>query len=388
MAPRKLPKTAPEIAPKQYTIGVIGALTLRMSILIDQKKLHEPGVKIEEAVSAPKKQGVIEGAYNIALAAYRCCRANPKSNVVLKDYFPRPVQVEMVSVIGNDDAGKAIMARLQEEQIGTAGVRMLDDKPTDILFDNLGGTTDDTVNTQPMEGSRQATSLRYPQDHPATPACWRKEDFTTPESLGGSVIPDLVIISAKLEKDVLETILKTAEDKDIDVVLAAVPESPIDEDLFKCITYCILKEPEAEKLANFGPDVRKGTYRTTHHLARELGVKAVILPSGTCWYYHWGSRGASTSCAYDENDTEVGVDTFVGVFSTYCLVQRGKWGKRQEFSLGLSIKVASAAAAIAAGNVAGRTPYPWYDEIDGLAAPGGSTSYTSRFSRCWTDRDE
>ncbi|KXH54147.1 hypothetical protein CSAL01_08939 [Colletotrichum salicis] len=180
------------------------------------------------------------------------------------------------------------MAGLQEENIGTAGIRMPDDKPTDTLFDDHDEATDDTVNTQPMKESREATPLEYPQGHPATPACWKKEDFATTESLGGSVIPDLVIISTKLEKDVLEAILKTAKDKDIDVVLAAVPESPIDEDLFKCITHCILKEPEAEKLANYGPDVQKGTYLTTRRLVQERGVKNVVLPCGT----HWCSMGS------------------------------------------------------------------------------------------------
>lgn len=111
---------------------------------------------------------------------------------------------------------------------------------------------------------------------------WTPYDFDTPEKLGGGVRPDLVVVTMDLKREVVESIIRTAGEASIEVIVYASPAMHLLAELYPYVTHMILDEGGAGVILGYsrGFVTVNNWANICEQFIEENGVKNVVLKLG------------------------------------------------------------------------------------------------------------
>jgi len=194
----------------------------------------------------------------------------------------------------------------------------------------------------------------------------------TAEQLGSGVRPDLVISQLELRREAVEQILKTAHEAGIEVLLNAAPAQQILSEMYEYITHLIVNETEAATLSGVSLEqVNKDTWAKLAQGYLESGVENAVITLGRQGAYYANAHGSGHVPAEEVNvaDTTGAGDTFVGVYATEYLRQKGhnEWSSPNEWNIEKAIILANKGSAHTICKVGAQATIPWADEIQYFA---------------------
>lgn len=245
-----------------FTVSVLGGVAQDLITVVN--RLPEDG----ETVVAKefKMQGGGKGA-NSAVASYRLSCPNPKNgpnaHTEADDNYLR---VRMVGAVGEDEFGPKLKEKLAKHGLNVDGVRVLKGQSTSVA----------NILVEAGDGANRI--MQYPGAADAL----EPADFMTLESLGGGVVPDLVIMQLEIRRETIIQAIETANREGVEVLLNPAPASYLIPDIYPNITHLIMNETEAVLLSECEPkDMQNqtGWATVTKHFLN-LGVKNVVVTLG------------------------------------------------------------------------------------------------------------
>lgn len=265
------------------TVSVIGGIAQDLLTITD--RLPEDGETVVARAFSMAPGG--KGA-NSAVAVYRLTRPNPKNLplappdgseevAVMQD---NDIHLRMIGAVGDDQFGPELKANLEKCRINTDGVRVVEGQQTTI------------ANILLVEDTCANSILEYP----GAAYSFQAEDFMTPESLGGGVVPDLVICQLEISREAVEQAIETAGKAGIDVLLNPSPAHYVMPEVLTFLTHIVMNETEAVQLSTINPDDIKN-HTGWSHVANyfiELGVKNVVVTLAAKGAHYANEFGSGT----------------------------------------------------------------------------------------------
>lgn len=245
-----------------FTVSVLGGVAQDLITVVN--RLPEDG----ETVVAKefKMQGGGKGA-NSAVASYRLSRPNPKNGPnAHNEADDNYLRVRMVGAVGEDEFGPNLKENLAKHGLNVDGVRVLKGQSTSVA----------NILVEAGDGANRI--MQYPGAADAL----EPADFMTLESLGGGVVPDLVIMQLEIRRETIIQAIETANREGVEVLLNPAPASYLIPDIYPNITHLIMNETEAVLLSECEPkDMQNqtGWATVTKHFLN-LGVKNVVVTLG------------------------------------------------------------------------------------------------------------
>lgn len=218
-------------------------------------------------------------ASNAAIAAFRSIH-----NKVEKDngdtdfenpYPDSDIEIRIIGAVGRDEYGKRAIENLEINGVNALGVRIDDNVSTGICFITI------------EEKSRDIRALYWT----GATSTLTKSDFTTVESLGNGVRPDLIVSQLEMGRPTVEHIMELANQEKIDLMLNAAPAQVLLMDHYQYITHLVVNELEAATL--LGRVVHEVIESNWPELADEfldMGVQNVVITLGAQGAYYANER--------------------------------------------------------------------------------------------------
>lgn len=232
-----------------------------------------------------------------AVAIHRLTRPNPKNRSNTREspekHDYNGVRVRMVGVVGKDKFGPALIDNLRECGINVDGVRTVDGQDTAVANILVASTT----------GANRI--LQYP----GAARHVRPDDFTSPKSLGGGVVPNFMVAQLEVNRDAVEQAIETASNAGVEVLLKPSPAYFLMPEIYRMISHLIMNETEAFLLKEDGrsedftsfiesspnwPDIAD----YFHH----RGVKNVVITLGEKGAYYSTREGDKIQRGYAKTE--------------------------------------------------------------------------------------
>ena len=240
---------------------------------------------------------------NSAVAVHRLTRANPKNRPPAAAAAHGEVQeepltnsnpdqglddddddieapsVRMVGAVGADQFGPSLKRNLERCGVNVDGVRVVEGQQTAVA--NIL-----------LESYTKANRI---MQYPGVNHNFQPSDFTTAESLGGGVRPDLMICQLELDREAIEQAIETAGREGIDVLLNPSPAFFLMPKVYPKITHLVVNETEAFLLSEIERDDIKNQTAWTKvadsFLALRVKNVVVTLGADGANYANESSRG-------------------------------------------------------------------------------------------------
>lgn len=264
------------------TVSILGGVLQDFSVVTPRPPDDGETVAASGFSMAPGGKGS-----NSAVAVYRLTRPNPKNRPLPSDEAKeRPtghdedVHVRMVGAVGADQFGPPLRSNLEGCGVNVAGVRIEKGQQTGVAMIVI-------------EADNKANRIVM---HPGVNQIFKASDFMTAKSLGGGIVPDLMICQLELHREAIEQAIETAGRRGIDVLLNPSPASFLMPELYRKIKHLVMNETEAVLLSSEigSDDIGNQTGRTkVAESFHELGVKNVVITLGAqgAYYSNDGARG-------------------------------------------------------------------------------------------------
>ncbi|KAL8858524.1 MAG: hypothetical protein Q9178_005022 [Gyalolechia marmorata] len=333
------------------TVSVLGGVVQDVCTIIDRIPDDGESVVASGFSMAPGGKGS-----NAAVAVHRLTRPNPKNTQPPADEVEehptehdQDVHVRMVGAVGGDQYGPKLKQNLEDCGVNVEDVRVVDGQPTAVANILLEADT------------KENRVMQYLGVNEAFGA----SDFETAESLGGGIVPDLIICQLELGRGAIEQAIETAGLHRIDVLLNPAPASYLMPDIYPYVTHLVMNETEAVLLSEIERDeIKHHTGRTkVADSFRALGVKNVVITLGAKGAFYsneeaCGTVEAETNCSV--MDTSGAGDSFVGGYTAEYLKSKstGNWDIESAVQKGCK------AAARVIEHLGCLEPICWADEID------------------------
>lgn len=264
--------------PISPTIAVVGSLTHQ--IIFETERVPKLGESV--ACSSLKNLPGGKGA-NIAVAAYRCSNVKPSSlqTVEASRTGHGDIHVFMNGAVGDDELGPTLRKALEDDGVNVDGVRVIPGAQTGQA----------AVMVQPQSGEscalgfRGANALYEPQDH-------------TVDCLTGDMKqkPGVLIAQCTLRLEMVEALLKTAHESEVETILSASPVVPISRDTYQYVDHLLFNEHEAKEMS-----IREDADLTDLGVAQDVamqfvsyGARNVVITlgeNGSVFATHKGDTG-------------------------------------------------------------------------------------------------
>lgn len=260
-----------------YVVAVIGYVDMDLTMITPRVPDAGESLQAKSYSTSPGGKGA-----NSAVAAFRSVHHkidDNENNARFENaYGDIDIQVRMVGRVGNDGYGTAAIENLKANGVDVTGVQRVENDLTGICFCIVDAKSGENRLLFTLGATSTLT----------------KADFTTPESLGAGVRPDMVISQLEVRIDAVEHMLKVAYDAGIDVLLNAAPASVILDETYQYLTHLIVNETEAATLAGGidVEDVNKDTWAQIAQELLELGAQNVVITLGAQGAYYANKDGA------------------------------------------------------------------------------------------------
>lgn len=357
-----------------FTVSVLGGVAQDLITVVNRLPKDGETVVAKEF----KIQGGGKGA-NSAVATYRLSRPNPKNGPsALHKADDNDLQVRMVGAVGKDEFGPTLKENLAKHGLNVDGVRVLKGQSTSV------------ANILVEAGNGANRIMQYPGAANAL----EPADFMTLESLGGGVVPDLVISQLEIRQETIMQAIETANRAGIEVLLNPAPASYLIPDIYPKITHLIMNEIEAVLLSECEPEDlqdQTGWAKVTKHFLN-LGVKNVVITLGQkgAFYSNVSGSGhveAEKNCTVIDTsgagcvppascyvciaaflssrlgNTNTGMkyrDSFVGAYAAQYMAQKQKG----EWNIMAAVQYGCKASARVIEYLGCLEPIVWADEVD------------------------
>lgn len=274
------------------TVAVLGGLV--KNLITTTNRIPDEGETITSKSFAMQEGG--KGS-NSAVAIHRLTRPNPNPKprtpdsqlttmedtptVISSPVIPDPedeIEVRIIGAVGPDDFGHQVRTKLKACGVNVDGVRELATEKTAVSC----------IIVEAHTGLNRI--MQFPGAAHAIPA----NDFMTAESLGGGVIPDLVVAQLEIRRESIEQAIETAYNAGIPVLLNPSPASYLFPGIYSMITHLVMNETEAVSLSEIQPaDVKNQTgWTKVAEYFTDLGVKNVVITLGAKGAYYKNEYGA------------------------------------------------------------------------------------------------
>ena len=279
-------------------IAVIGGIN--MDLLMNVYRAPDVGESMD-ALSMARLPGG-KGA-NTAIAAHRASRPKPVEGPTARTRRATTsaahgdgqidIKVCMNGAVGDDDYGTELKARLKESGVDVDGVRTIPDVVSNVCVVLIETDTG---------GSRNV-------GYPGANLHWELPESGSLLSLGGGVMPDLIVTSLVVRREQVERMLDIAGEQGIDTLLN--PSSPeyLVSKVYRNLTHLVMNESETAMLS--GRPLKELTglaaYQEAGNHFLDLGVQNVVITLGEKGAYFITQKGES-GLVEAEKDIEV-VDT-------------------------------------------------------------------------------
>ena len=255
-------------------ISVMGGMTRDLATIVD--RLPDEGETIVASGFTEQPGG--KGA-NSAVACYRLTRPNPKNLPDSHEHdAENDIQVRMIGAVGDDGFGEPMKDNLVNCGVNVDGVRTLKGQATAASFIIL---------------EKNSGANRIMQ-YPGASYALEPTEFMTLESLGGGVVPDLLISQLEIRRDAIEQALETAHREGVEVLMNPSPALYLLPELYQNISHLVMNETEAWMLSECTPeDIKNQTgWTQIAEYFHGLGVKNVVVTLGEKGAYYSNESGA------------------------------------------------------------------------------------------------
>ena len=250
------------------TISVLGGITQDLTTI--SHRLPDDGETVIATTFTMQAGG--KGA-NSAVATFRLTRPNPKNQPnPSKENPDDDIQVRMVGAVGTDEFGPPLVQNLIKCGVNADGVRTIHSRSTGV------------ANILVEAGTGANRIMQFP----GAAYALEPTDFTTLESLGGGVAPDLVIAQLEIRRDTIEQAIETAHLNKVEVLLNPSPAHYLMTSIYPMISHLVLNETEAVMLSDCKPDdIENQTgWTSVAEYFLDLGVKNVVVTLGEKGAYY------------------------------------------------------------------------------------------------------
>lgn len=275
-------------------IGGLGLDTIHM-----MAEFPEAG----QGIYAEEFQELGGRAANIAIAAVRSC--NPKPNtedgylpdtplndLTLQDYFDAPheiattPEVRIIAAVPPEYEAQ-FTTLLQRNGVNTQGLRVVEGK----INKTFSWFQKDT------KRARQVMTAGVERS-------WIPEYFDAPEKLGAGKIPDLVVVTMALPREVIEQIIATAHSARIDVIVYGSPAAGLLKASWPRVTHVILNEGDAGVIMGYdrGYVTIDKWEEVCKDFCEKMYVRNVVLKVGPHGAYYRNEDGGGYRSGYTKLD--------------------------------------------------------------------------------------
>lgn len=328
-----------------FTVSVLGGVVQDLTTIVD--RLPDNGETI--VANDFTMQGGGKGSSS-AVATYRLTRPNPKNRPKSRnEAVDNDVRVRMVGAVGEDRFGPALKENLAKHGINVDGVRVLKGQRTAVS----------NIIVKADTGANQI------MQYPGAGYALKPTDFTTLESLGGGVAPNMVIAQLEIKRHVIEQAIETANRGGVEVLVKPSPARYLVPEIYPMIAHLVMNETEAVLLSPCEPgDVQKetGLAKIAEYFLN-LGVKNVVITLGEkgAYYSNESKRGyveAEKNCTVI--DTSGAGDSFVGGYVADYMAQKQKG----QWDIEIAVQYGCKASARVIEYLGRLEPIVWADEVD------------------------
>ncbi|KAL2882736.1 hypothetical protein SGCOL_001947 [Colletotrichum sp. CLE4] len=258
----------------------------------------------EESMVAEQYEEALGGKGAItALSAYRSCH-----NKASYHEGDGAIRVKMIGKVGDDLSGKMV-----KEELDKSGIDVTKEVPN---------TRTNICSATIEEFSRESQCLASPD---AT-AAWKKRDFLNAGQFRCMTWQDLIVAQMKMDKEVVEAMIRDAGHAGVLFCLSAAPGSPINSNLYRSITHLLVNESEAAIMCKVKRnDVKEKTWLKIAEKFLMGGVKNVVITLGAKGAFYANANGkVNGHCpAYvvTVKDTMGAGEVFAGAYASEYLRQ-------------------------------------------------------------------
>jgi ribokinase len=269
----KLRSTAKIMSPP--VIAVVGGLN--MDMVFQAERLPDAGESMDGTSLTDLPGG--KGA-NTALATYRASHLKPSPDkkddrgAVPDDTSENNVHVYMNGAVGNDDFGKTLRKRLEQNGVDVTGVRTINGERSGTCVVVVELDTKESRNV-----AWQGANLKW------TP---KNDDV---ECLAGGHKADLVITHLGIPRDQAARVLATAKLKGVDTLLNPSPALYLTEEYYRNLTHLVMNQTECGLLSTVHePRDEAGWSKAADEFINK-GVKNVIITLSERGAYYATNEG-------------------------------------------------------------------------------------------------
>jgi ribokinase len=258
-------------------IAVVGGLN--MDMVLQAERLPDAGESMDATSLSALPGG--KGA-NTALAAYRSSHPKPTSNKGDKGTASRimmenDVRVYMNGAVGNDDLGRTLKMRLEQNGVDISGICTISGEQSGTCFIVVEQDTQESRSVAWQGANRKWTPTN-----------------DRVESLAGGNKPDLIITHLGIPCEQVGHVLATAKLNDVDTLLNPSPALSLPGEFYRNLTHLVMNETECEQLSNVDELCNESAWRKAADEFIRKGVQNVIITLGEKGAYYatkGGKRG-------------------------------------------------------------------------------------------------
>lgn len=275
-------------------LSVIGGLSIDTIHLVGELPEQGQMVNAEEFIEIGGR------AANIAIAATRSCHPRPSTDDgLLPDTFPPGSYGGYYDDYSTDSTTPEvrIVAAVTPELHGQfASLMRRNGVSTDGLTEFRGNQSRVTSIVQKDSKRARQTVIGGVERY------WTPEQFDTPEKLGAGKIPDLVVVTMELRREVVEQIILTAHTYRIDVVVYGSPAASLLTSLYPMVKHVILDEGDAGVILGYerGYVTIDRWNKICEDFCDEMGVPNVVLKLGPYGAYFKNEHEEGYASGYNK----------------------------------------------------------------------------------------
>lgn len=275
----------------EYIISVLGGVVQDLTTITDRLPHDGETFPASRFTMQPGGKGS-----NSAVAIHRLTRPNPRNQQQYDDTKDAPgtrendIKVRMVGVVGDDKFGPALIENLEKCGVNKDGVRIMEGYDTAVA----------NILVESESGANRI------MQYPGAASHVSPDDFTTGESLGGGVVPHMMVAQLELHRDAVEQAIETASRVGVEVLLNPSPAHFLFPDIYCNVSHLVMNETEAFVLAE-RKDEDTTTFSDWTSIAdyfHGLGVKNVVITLGEKGAYYSTKKGEKMQNGYAEAEKE------------------------------------------------------------------------------------
>lgn len=284
-AKKKLPSNTNTPAMAVPVIAIVGGIN--MDLIYETDRTPDLSESKDSASLVYCTGG--KGA-NTAIATYRACHVKAvgdgsifnraraaEGKAAMSDIDKKKIDVYMNGSVGDDEFGKELKAKLEQNGVNVSGVRTVEGEKS--------GTCCVIVETDTGESRNlayQGANLK-----------WKPRDEDSVECLAGGAKPDLIVTHLGIPREVIEDVLERAGRRGVDTLLNPSPASYLISSTYKNLTHLLMNETESAMLSDHDIHEFKDLAAWKKAAAGfiKLGVKNVVITLGSKGAYYATHRG-------------------------------------------------------------------------------------------------